>query len=181
MLNKEPLLLKRFLPEKKKGFTFIELIITIFVLLIGVLAAFIAAQQPMRYTAFSISRLTATYLAQEGIEIVRNIRDENWLNGNGWANGLNGCSEVDPGGGCQADYNDGRSFTSYDGSFLNIENDSGLYGYGAGSPTKFKRKITINPTGSDNAQVIVSVEWEEKGKGFKVEARENLYNWAPGF
>ncbi len=65
--------------QKQKGFTIIELIISIFVLSIAVVGIFSAFNIMAIFTSDSIDRLTASYLAQEGMEIVRNMRDTNWL------------------------------------------------------------------------------------------------------
>jgi prepilin-type N-terminal cleavage/methylation domain-containing protein len=65
--------------NKEKGFTIIEVIIAIFILTVGVLGAFSAIQMIAAFTSNVSSRLAAVYLAQEGIENVRNIRDSNWL------------------------------------------------------------------------------------------------------
>lgn len=73
---------------KKNGFTILEVMIAIFVVTIGVLAAYNVTQQMISYTYHSASRLTAAYLAKEGIEIVRNTRDTNWLEQENWDNGL---------------------------------------------------------------------------------------------
>jgi len=65
--------------ESLTGFTILELIVAIFVMTVGVLGAYAVVQQIIVYNSISSSRLTAAYLAQEGIELVRNIRDTNWL------------------------------------------------------------------------------------------------------
>jgi len=159
--------------NKNKGFTLIELIVTIFVILIGVLGAYSVIQQILSYTSFVNSKLTAAYLAQEGVEIVKNIRDTNWLEREGWNNGL---AEGD----WRADYND-LDLLPYGGNFLNFETASGFYGYDSGNPTKFKRKITIDPNidpnGNDILEVTILVEWTEKGKTHQITVREDLYNW----
>ena len=65
--------------KNNKGFTIIELIISIFILSVGLVGVFNALSVVTVLTAGSADRVTATYLAQEGMEIVRNIRDTNWL------------------------------------------------------------------------------------------------------
>ena len=160
---------------KKNGFTILEVMIAIFVVTIGVLAAYNVTQQMISYTYHSASRLTAAYLAKEGIEIVRNTRDTNWLeSAPSWNDGLS-CAT-----GCEADYNDPPPFNFYDDNhYLNIEAASGLYGYGPGGRTNFKRKITITPVG-DTLKVSVEVQWKYKGKDYgPITAQENLYNWYP--
>lgn len=57
----------------------LEVIVAMFVITTGVLGAFAVVQQIISYTIQSGSRLTAAYLAKEGIENVRNMRDNNWL------------------------------------------------------------------------------------------------------
>ncbi len=70
---------------KTKGFTLIEVVMVIFIISVGLLATFNVVQNITVYSKLTSSRLTATYLAQEGIELVRNRRDTNWLEGDDWA------------------------------------------------------------------------------------------------
>jgi len=94
---------------KKKGFTILEVIISILVVTIGVLSVYTVTQQIVSYTYHSAFRLTAVYLGEEGIEIVRNIRDTNWLKGVAWNNGLGV-------GAWEADYNTIQPLSdTYDG------------------------------------------------------------------
>jgi len=156
----------------KCGFTLVEVLTAIFVILVGIVGALAVIQQTITYTALSSSRLVASYLAQEGIEIVRNIRDGNWLEEAAWDDGLGG-------GDWEADYTTQELTDTYDGDFLNIDSN-GFYSYSAGSPTKFKRKITIvsDLDGSDpRLRVSVLVEWQQVGKNNQVTAQEYLYNW----
>lgn len=162
---------------KKNGFTILEVMIATFIVTIGVLAAYTVTQQIISYTHHSAFRLTAIYLDKEGIEIVRNIRDTNWLEGEGWSNGL-GAGEW------EADYTAQGLVDDYDGDFLYIEGGNNFYKYIA-SPgsndikTNFKRKITITPVG-DTLEVSVEVWWEYKGDTYgPVRTQENLYNWYP--
>lgn len=161
---------------KKNGFTILEVMIAILIVTIGVLAAYAVTQQIVSYTYRSASRLTAIYLGKEGIEIVRNIRDTNWLeSAPSWKDGFINCIT-----GCEADYNDTPPFNSYDDNhYLNLEIASGFYGYNPGDQTNFKRKITITPVG-DTLEVSVEVWWEHKGDTYgPITVQENLYNWYP--
>ena len=74
--------------KTKNGFTILEILIAILVITIGGLAAYAMIQQIVFSTFSSSYRLTAAYLAKERIEIVRNIRDTNWLEQEDWNNGL---------------------------------------------------------------------------------------------
>jgi prepilin-type N-terminal cleavage/methylation domain-containing protein len=74
-------MLNKIFRSNYKGFTLIEVVVAVFVLTIGVLAVFNVVQNITVYSRVSSSRLTAVYLVQEGIELVRNRRDSNWLTG----------------------------------------------------------------------------------------------------
>ena len=73
---------------KKNAFSLIELILAIFILTVAVFGSFALIQRIAIFAYASQTKLTAYYLAQEGIENVRNIRDNNWLQGNDWTIGL---------------------------------------------------------------------------------------------
>jgi len=62
-----------------EGFTILEVLVTVFIITTGGLATYAMVQQVIFATFSSNYRLTAAYLAKEGIENVRNIRDTNWL------------------------------------------------------------------------------------------------------
>ena len=74
--------------KSSAGFTTLELMAAIVVVSIGILGAYSVVQQIFVYTSISSQRLTAAYLAQEQIEITRNIRDTNWINNLDWQTGL---------------------------------------------------------------------------------------------
>jgi hypothetical protein len=102
-----------------RGFTFIETLIALFIVMVGISSFYALINQSLSYTRSSSFTLMASYLGKEGIEIVKNIRDSNFLNVHytdtgSWTDGLLGCA-----GGCNADYTT-RSLTPYDGSYLQV-------------------------------------------------------------
>jgi len=156
----------------EKGFTILEVIVAIFVITAGIVGVSGLITQTIGSVTISSQKLVAAYLAQEGIEIVRNIRDTNWLEEAAWDDGLGV-------GYWEGDYDDTQNLTSWvdPGNFLNID-VSGFYSYSAGTQTKFKRKITIGSGPIlDSLNVKVEVLWKEKGETYQVEAQENLYDW----
>lgn len=160
----------KFIDIKNKGFTIIELIISIFILQFAVIGVFNVFSIITILTSDSADRLTGAYLAQEGMEIVKNIRDTNWLNieaGNPsdatWVDDLTVDGRVGhrpdctlPSLGCEADYTTGSSIlipfamSPWAGRYLDAD-VNGFYRYtgvvcpGDPSCTKFKRKIVITP------------------------------------
>ncbi|MDP3882582.1 MAG: prepilin-type N-terminal cleavage/methylation domain-containing protein [Candidatus Staskawiczbacteria bacterium] len=190
----------QILSFKNKGFTIVELIVTIFILSIAVIGVFGAFSIMIVLTSTSADRLTAAYLAQEGVEIIRNIRDTNWLEADtntdidtAWDEGLQNCESAL---GCMVDYRTTGSTehpviprTNSDSDYLGID-AMGFYNYNEGTPTKFKRKITITylPDGDSSSDYImkVSVEvfWDQKpnilnpnGGQESIKAEDTLYNW----
>ena len=168
---------------QNKGFTLIEVAIAIFILVVAIIGIYSSFSTLVTLTTGAFSRFTAFYLAQEGIEIVRNMRDNNWNQGNEWDYGLLDCEY-----GCEADYRTGTLMDpvsglaafSGNGNYLNINNDNGFYSYeniGNFSPTKFKRKITIVPQGENVLRVSVLAIWGVKDETFSVDVEEYLYNW----
>ena len=153
----------------KKGFTLLEVIVAIFLITVGIGGAYALISQTISSTTISSQKLIASYLVQEGIEIVRNIRDTNRLEGASWDDGLSS-------GDWEADYKTQNLIQPYVGNFLNIDSD-GFYSYSSGSPTIFKRKINISPEDSYILKVIVQVEWSERERTHQIKAQENLYNW----
>src|SRR3989338_6121163 len=74
--------------SKTKGFTIIESLIAISILLTAIAGAGSAVQTGISSYIFSKDQIIAFYLAQEGFEQIRNIRDENGLRGRPWLTGL---------------------------------------------------------------------------------------------
>jgi putative endonuclease len=159
------------------GFTLIETITAIFILITGILALSSLISYFVSTSSISSQRLIAIYLTQEGIEIVRNLRDTNLLSGRSWNYGLTSCSS-----GC---YNfDYRSQSIPDNNncsgknFLNLINN--FYQCSDFSPINLQRKVTItqisNPEGLD---VKVEVSWKERGRSHSLYNQTKLYNWPP--
>ncbi len=67
--------------QQRGGFTLIEIMISMSVIVLVVVSATNLMVSIIRSNASNISTMIAYGLAQEGIEAVRNIRDSNWLLG----------------------------------------------------------------------------------------------------
>ena len=148
------------------GFTLVEILIAITIFFIGVVGIFSLLADSINTASFSVDNFTASQLAQEGMEIVRNIRDQNWLNLADYSSGLSTCQA-----GCEIDYND-IAFVAYQASFLKID-INGFFNYQQGENSKFKRKIIITPQ-TDFLNVKVEVFW---GQNNLYKTQDNLYDW----
>ncbi|KUK66302.1 MAG: prepilin-type N-terminal cleavage/methylation domain-containing protein [Parcubacteria group bacterium] len=158
----------------QKGFSLIEMLIAVVVVTIGVIGTFSMISQFSEQSQTLRDNFVAAYLAQEGIEIAKNIRDNNRIQGNNWDNGLDSCYS-----GCEADYDD-LTLTQWEGNgrVLYIENTSGYYKY-IDTPvvndirTYYKRRITITPTAPDEMEIRADIYWEDKTMTVKTK----IYNW----
>jgi hypothetical protein len=155
----------------KKSFTIIEALVAITIFTLGIIFLGVAISQNYSLAGQATERFVAIYLAQEGLEIVKNLRNENWLNQRTWNYNLNQ-------GDYEADYND-NSLSNYSNRNLRIDTSTGFYNYDTGTPTPFKRKISISYPASDQMKVTVTVYWPKKGSGGQeqVSVTEILYNW----
>jgi len=166
-----------------RGFTLLEVIIAIFIISVGV--GGVAKLVPSLIVGASVnqSRLVAAYLAQEGIEIIRNVRDTRWLKNHysgtpsPWDFFAERCAS-----GCEMDYLIMASFVPHDyfGTKLKIDPVNGFYNYASGQDTKFDRKITVQSDSDDPDNILiitVDVFWEDRGKPYNFSAQEKLCKW----
>lgn len=160
------------MPKNAVGFTLVEVIFAVSLITLGTSSIFSLMQKSNNLASLAKNELEAAYLAQEGVEIVRNIRDTNWLKQRAnpslsWDNGLIDCAA-----GCEGDYND-ASLTAYTNRFLKI--DGSFYNYDSGKQTSYKRKITI--TKPEPTELLVSVEVNRTGMPSNVVVQTELYKW----
>lgn len=162
------------------GFTIIEMVITIALLSFGIIGVYNFFQPAIILSSNFSNYSIATYLSEEAIEIVGNIRDNNVISGQLWSQSFEVC-----GSGCELDYKTGTSLQGgnnilrpYEDAFLNI-NEDGFYGYDIGSETIFKRKVTINelPSDSNVLKIDSLVIWESNGQDFSLGTVEYIYNY----
>ncbi len=175
----------------RAAFTLVEVVTALFIIMVGIFGGYELVNKSI-VAAKSISmRLTAVYLGKEGVEIVKSIRDTNYLKihygADGaytWTNGLAAGgvpSSTDctiPNGGCIAQ-SDSSRLSNVNDTDVNQPlkySDSTGFGYLAGNVTAYKRKITITPQ-VDYLNVVVTVTWSEHGNDHATVVRENIYNW----
>lgn len=160
--------------HNKKAFSLIEVLIAIFIISIGITGAVSLISYSISAVAISKSQIITANLAQEGLEIVRNIRDSNWLKDSDWNNGLGN-------GDYRVQYNS-QSLLAFSDTLLQI-NSNGFYGYNGiegfsgGVDTLFKRKITITNISNNEIRVVSEITWRERGRSFVVSAESRLYDW----
>ncbi len=70
--------------NNNKGFGLLEVLISISVVIIGILPLINLFNSVLVREMETENKLKAIYFAQEGVEVVRQIRDTNWKNGDPW-------------------------------------------------------------------------------------------------
>lgn len=172
--------------SSQKGFTLIEILAVIFIIAVGVTGVFALVQTTTSSSRLVSYQLTATYLAQEGVELVRSVRDTNWLEDRytpedvSWDEDLAESLSDEK---YQLDYTLlGQKDSGWDPDFLDYsesrylnQNENG-YNYEPGDKSRFKRRIKLERS-PDIIVVRVRVEFEFQGETHKVSSQEKLYKW----
>lgn len=161
------------LKKSEQGQLLVEAVIAISFMVIGVLTFFGLLAQSVGYSRTISENYTATYLAAEGIEVVKNIIDANVLQGNPWNEGV-------PRGNYEVEFDSTNLFQAYMDRYLRIDDD-GLYSYDfSGLETPFKRmvSITFNPDRpSDEIVVHSKVSWKSRGRSSVVDLEDHFFDW----
>ena len=158
--------------KNNKGQLLIESLIGISLIVVGLLGVFSLLSQSLGLRRVVSERYVATYLAAEGIEVVKNIIDTNYLNiGTPWNQGIN------IGGDYEAEYNS-VSLQSFQNRTLYYHPESGLYDYNVGNATTFNRKISIASISDEEIKVNSKVDWITRGGGeFSIDLEDRFLNW----
>lgn len=162
--------------KKQNGFSILEIIIVIFIITMGLVGVLSLAVQNIKASNFNKNELIASTLAQEGLEMVRNRRDENWLIGSSFCNDL-GCTGNNT---FTIDYSrNTASIPNINESGANLKIKDGFYGHplSGGTATPFYRLITVIFKDAGYLEVQSRVMWKEKGQKFYYTATTDLYDW----
>lgn len=156
---------------KKQGFSLLDVVMATGFIVVC-MTSFLVLQRYIVWAArLSQDRLVAANLAQEGFEVVRNIRDNNWELSLNWNSGLTA-------GEYRVQY-DSASLIPYSSTPLLL---GSLYGYSSGTATKFYRRIIINDTDAncqspDCLTLVSEVTWKVLGRDYSEIVEGRLYNW----
>lgn len=165
-----------------RGFTIIEAFVGITILLIGIVGPLVLVNTNFQAGRFSRDQITAYYLAQEAIEVVREIRDENFLEGDSWLTGLNACTSSN---GCRIDGRaQGASAILGCGvgceQPLRLNRSTGEYSYRSGDEeTRFYRYVRITDNNLSQATVTVYVGFDTGRYEQEYTTVDYLRNWSP--
>lgn len=74
--------------KEQSGIGFLEMIAAIGVIVVGVIAGMTLTTSNLTAVSASEARLKAANLARESIEVIRNMRDSNWMAETAWSEGI---------------------------------------------------------------------------------------------
>jgi len=169
--------------HESRGQMLIEAIVAITVLSIGLLGVVSLLSNSLGLNRVISENYTATYLAAEGIEVVKNAIDHNAiLRAQDPAVPWN--QNLSPGA-YEVEYGSRAPFPADQNRFLCFDGETKFYSYGAcGGPgaaqTKFTRLVTILWPSPDEIKVTSMVSWKARGGAdSNVAVEDHFMNWRP--
>lgn len=163
--------------KRKAAFSLIELLIAMGMIGLGLLGIASLASQNVRVQYYNKNTLISAQLAQEGLELVRNIRDNDWksddvISTEDSLEGLFNSNFI-------IDYTSFRSGSDSiiaNTPVLTIDNN-GFYRYGGSQETPFRRLITTSCNNNGYCRVKCYVTWQGQGQSGNYEIEDYLYAW----
>ena len=194
------MLRKLFKKNRTSGFTLVEALVAVSIFTLSVLAMLVSLGQGLSNIDYAKKKLIAEYLAQEGIEYVRNLRDTQVLYSvdptTGWANfnsnlsnvtcySANGCYFLDLPSSAFSNPNMPMAgigilpCTETNGACppLNYDNVTGVYGYSSGTNSGFIRKIQSQQINANETKISSTVFWNQGSGAYNITFSETLFRW----
>lgn len=179
--------------KTQTGFTLIETVVAISVLMLGVVGPLSLAQRNLKASRSASDRLVASFLAQEGIEAVRSAIANNSADTSDPSEWLDGVTNP-PGAQCDKTHDHCIVDVTLGGTNLlarcngqctpMVYQNSGTFVYrqlasaAPGAPwvpTQFQRLVSVDVYPGDTKRVVASttVWW----RGGNLTLQEDIYNW----
>jgi type II secretory pathway pseudopilin PulG len=156
------------------GQMLIEAMIAITILIVAIFSIFNLIARAISLNRVVSEQYTATYLASEGIEVVKNMIDQNIQQCKAWNQDItDGAHEVQY---------DSAALGGVSGDPLKFDSTRGIYSYQSGDPSVYYRTVVISTSGDQNQeiQVVSSVRWKGRsGSDTQIDVEDHLYNWRP--
>lgn len=192
--------------KNQSGQSLVEMIVALAIILTGLIGALTLTISNLSASGEAGTRVVATNLAREGIDVVRNIRDTNWLKNSPWDDLLHDAADhtaiavfnpaADPA--WQLNFTPSAIDEAAAKLYLSADN---LYLQNIPSPggteTLYSRLLTLDPIclnlvtkiesitggacvgGEEKIGIRVKTEvaWTESGRSHSIILEDKLYNW----
>lgn len=164
----------------KKGFTLVETLVAVFVITMAIAGTMAAVSKGLQSSYYSRDQITAFFLADEAMEIIRNQRDSNFndTNATNWLNGIPNTTNT-PQRVCVSAYPTPVIVQGTTNTDCTLKQDTnGNFSMTSGSNSKFIRNVDVLQVADDQIAVTVTMKWTTPGGGEKVFSfYKTLYNW----
>lgn len=191
MINNIKKIKKGLAPSATRGFTLVEMLVAVFLLITAVAGPLTIASRGLTASIVAKDQVTAFFLAQDAVEYVRYMRDSNRLAGNAWLVGLSNCISTDGSQACILDSTENSATPPSQCAapttctILRYDSSNGRFTYSTVgstiSPISLRRAVSIETplNGSANeAAVTVTVTWSDQANITRsVVVRENILDW----
>ena len=162
----------------KSGFSLIEILAVLFVVSTSLLGVVSLITQNIQVQSINRNNLIASSLAQEGVELIRQVRDSNWRKNLPFDTDL-------AAGSYRIDYTQDKPIAINSVTDANIYLQSGFYINSSGggpnlTPTVFSRQIFLDkPIGYAGSplQVRTLISWTDRNHPYNYELRALLFDW----
>lgn len=176
------------------GFTLLETLVAVSILAFAIAGPLVTASRALVAAEISRDQLTASYLAQEGIEYVRAIRDNAYLAlypnvSNAWPNFISGIESI-----CLAPslctldpvlrtmgYGNGFAVATYGGNApLYLTASPSVYteqNLAGSTQTPFTRTVQAVRVSATEERIVSTVSWSFHGTSYSVTTSDHLTPW----
>lgn len=159
------------------GVSILEVVAVMMIIALGLVGVLSLVIQNVQAQYIDKNVLMASGLAQEGLELVRNVRDLNWLTSGDWKQNIvgDGVYIIDYGG--LASIN--MDVNSIDDAAVRLYvNSNGFYTHASSgnTATNFYRLITVVDQGN-YLDIKCAIRWKDGAQNHDYTAETYLYNW----
>lgn len=156
------------------GFTIIETLVAIFVLGMAITAGMTLISVNTRNANTIRNNMIASGLVQEGIEVVRNLRDSDWHASRAF--GSFGAAGPVANGDYRVQW-DSTQLMSYSNVPLKFDSSNGLYNYSTGADALFYRRVNVATVSATEKRISIFVTWTQNNNPKTLSAESHLFNW----
>ena len=190
----------------KSGLGLIEVIVALAVVITGVVSGLTLTSYNLDASVASQTRLIAANLAREGLEVVRSLRDSNWLAGNPWNSNIVAADkyrlivQFDPSANAWSTVSQDTDLAACDACQIYLDEANDVYGHDdTKTLTGYRRLLTKRdicwPTGVTEAllaegevcgdygyplagwQLESEVSWTEQRQIRTISVIDKIYDW----